>query len=91
MLYLRLIYVPFSIMNFGMGLTKVRFWDYFFATGIGILAGTFILTFFIGAVREAWISGDWSGPVLLRVFLSLGLLVASLLLPKVIKRLKGEH
>jgi hypothetical protein len=29
-LYLRLVYFPFTPMNFGMGLTKVRFWDYFF-------------------------------------------------------------
>jgi len=28
-LYLRLVYFPFTPMNFGMGLTKVRFRDYF--------------------------------------------------------------
>jgi uncharacterized membrane protein YdjX (TVP38/TMEM64 family) len=28
-LYLRLVYFPFTPMNFGMGLTRVRFWDYF--------------------------------------------------------------
>ncbi len=27
-LYLRLIYFPLTPMNFGMGLTKARFWDY---------------------------------------------------------------
>ena len=27
-LYLRIIYFPFSAMNFGMGLTKVKFWDF---------------------------------------------------------------
>jgi uncharacterized membrane protein YdjX (TVP38/TMEM64 family) len=31
-LYLRLVYFPFTPMNFGMGLTRVRFWDYFFGT-----------------------------------------------------------
>ncbi|MGZ8461719.1 MAG: TVP38/TMEM64 family protein, partial [Candidatus Deferrimicrobiaceae bacterium] len=36
-LYLRLIYFPFTPMNFGMGLTRVRFWDYFFGTGLGII------------------------------------------------------
>ena len=46
-LYLRLVYFPFTPMNFGMGLTKVRFWDYFFGTGLGIILGTFIFTFFI--------------------------------------------
>ena len=35
-LYLRLIYFPFTPMNFGMGLTKVHFWDYFFGTGLGV-------------------------------------------------------
>lgn len=34
-LYLRLVYFPFTPMNFGMGLTKVHFWDYFFGTGLG--------------------------------------------------------
>jgi len=45
-LYLRLVYFPFTAMNFGMGLTKVRFWDYFFGTALGIVVGTFIFTFF---------------------------------------------
>ena len=37
-LYLRLVYFPFTPMNFGMGLTKVRFWDYFAGTGLGIIS-----------------------------------------------------
>jgi uncharacterized membrane protein YdjX (TVP38/TMEM64 family) len=59
-LYLRLIYFPFTPMNFGMGLTKVRFLDYFYGTGLGIIVGTFIFTFFIGTVKEVWVGGDWS-------------------------------
>ena len=58
-LYLRLIYFPFTPMNFGMGLTRVRFRDYFFGTGLGITVGTFIFTFFIGTLKEVWSSGDW--------------------------------
>lgn len=50
--YLRLIYFPFSIMNFGMGLTAVKFRDYFFGTALGILVGTFIFTFTAGTVRD---------------------------------------
>ena len=53
-LYLRLVYFPFTPMNFGMGLTKVRFWDYFSGTALGIIVGTFIFTFFIGTVKEVW-------------------------------------
>jgi uncharacterized membrane protein YdjX (TVP38/TMEM64 family) len=47
-LYLRLVYFPFTPMNFGMGLTRVRFLDYFFGTALGIIVGTFIFTFFVG-------------------------------------------
>ena len=59
-LYLRLVYFPFTPMNFGMGLTKVRFWDYFSGTGLGIIVGTFIFTFFIGTLKEVWASGHWN-------------------------------
>ncbi len=60
-LFLRLMFVPFAPMNFGMGLTKVRFRDYFFATALGEAATIFVVTFFIGALRDIWISGDWAG------------------------------
>lgn len=89
-LYLRLVYFPFTPMNFGMGLTKVRFWDYFFGTGLGIIVGTFIFTFFIGTLKEVWASGNWGELLSFRVFLSLGLFAFSLFIPKIIKKIKGE-
>jgi len=89
-LYLRLIYFPFSAMNFGMGLTKVRFNDYIFGTGLGILVGTFIFTFFIGTLKEVWASGNWSGLFSFKVFFSIALFVFSFFIPKIIKRFKGE-
>ena len=72
-LYLRLLYFPFTPMNFGMGLTKVRFRDYFVGTGLGIIIGTFIYTFFVGTLREIWGSGQWSRLISPRVFFSVGL------------------
>jgi uncharacterized membrane protein YdjX (TVP38/TMEM64 family) len=88
-LYLRLVYFPFTPMNFGMGLTKVRFWDYFFGTGLGIIVGTFIFTFFIGTLREVWASGDWGDLMSPKVFFSVALFVFSFFIPKLIKKLKG--
>ncbi len=87
-LYLRLVYFPFTAMNFGMGLTKVRFRDYLWGTGLGILVGTFIFTFFVGTVREVWITGRWANLLSWKVFFSLGLFVGSLFIPKIINRLK---
>ena len=89
-LYLRLVYFPFTLMNFGMGLTKVRFWDYFSGTGLGILVGTFIFTFFIGTVREVWAAGDWGQLISFKVFFSVGLFIFSFFIPKIIKRIKKE-
>ena len=90
-LYLRLVYFPFTPMNFGMGLTKVRFWDYFFGTGLGIIVGTFIFTFFIGTVKEVWASGNWGELLSFKVFFSVGLFIFSFFIPKIIKKIKGEE
>ena len=89
-LYLRLVYFPFTAMNFGMGLTKVRFWDYFLGTALGIIVGTFIFTFFVGTLKEVWASGKWEHLLSFRVFFSVGLFVFSLFIPKIIKKVKKE-
>ena len=89
-LYLRLVYFPFTAMNFGMGLTRVRFWDYFTGTGLGIIVGTFIFTFFIGTLKEVWASGNWAGLLSFKVFFSIGLFVFSLFIPKIVKKIKSN-
>jgi uncharacterized membrane protein YdjX (TVP38/TMEM64 family) len=87
-LYLRLVYFPFTPMNFGMGLTKVRFGDYLWGTALGILVGTFIFTFFVGTLKEVWLSGQWGQLLSWKVFFSLGLFVFSLFIPRLVARLK---
>ena len=89
-LYLRLVYFPFTPLNFGMGLTKVRFWDYFSGTGLGIIVGTFIFTFFIGTLKEVWVSGNWGELISFKVFFSIGLFIFSFFIPKIIKKIRGE-
>jgi uncharacterized membrane protein YdjX (TVP38/TMEM64 family) len=90
-LYLRLVYFPFTPMNFGMGLTKVRFGDYFSGTALGIIVGTFIFTFFVGTVKEVWASGQWGGLLSWKVFFSLGLFVFSFFIPKIVERLRANR
>ena len=89
-LYLRLVYFPFTPMNFGMGLTKVRFQDYFAGTGLGIIVGTFIFTFFVGTLKDVWASGNWGELISFKVFFSIALFVFSFFIPKIIKKIKGE-
>ena len=90
-LYLRLVYFPFTPMNFGMGLTKVHFWDYFFGTGLGIIVGTFIFTFFVGTLKDVWASGNWIELVSFKVFFSIGLFIFSFFIPKIINKIKGAQ
>jgi uncharacterized membrane protein YdjX (TVP38/TMEM64 family) len=87
-LYLRLMYFPFTPMNFGMGLTKVRFWDYLLGTALGILVGTFIFTFFVGTIKDVWASGQWEELLSWKVFVSLALFVFSFFIPKLLKMAK---
>jgi uncharacterized membrane protein YdjX (TVP38/TMEM64 family) len=89
-LYLRLVYFPFTPMNFGMGITKVRFRDYCAGTGLGIIVGTFIFTFFIGTLKEVWASGQWGQLLSFKVFFSVGLFIFSFFIPKIIKNLRKE-
>jgi uncharacterized membrane protein YdjX (TVP38/TMEM64 family) len=87
-LYLRLIYFPFTPMNFGMGLTKVRFRDYFLGTALGITVGTFIFTFFVGTLKDVWVSGRWEELLSWKVFLSISLFIFSFFIPKVLEKYK---
>lgn len=90
-LYLRLIYFPFTPLNFGMGLTRVRFVDYMAGTGLGILVGTFIFTFFIGTLKTVWVSGKWSDLLSFNVLVSVALFVFSFFIPVIIKRFRGDQ
>src|SRR5208282_1400243 len=90
-LYLRLVYFPFTPMNFGMGLTKVRFRDYLAGTALGIIVGTFIFTFFIGTVKQVWANGRWAELLSWKIFFSLGLFVFSFFIPKIVEKIKLSH
>jgi uncharacterized membrane protein YdjX (TVP38/TMEM64 family) len=89
-LYLRLVYFPFTPMNFGMGLTRIQFRDYLAGTGLGIIVGTFIFTFAIGTLKEVWASGDWGQLVSFKIFFSIFLFIFSFFIPVLIKRFKGQ-
>jgi uncharacterized membrane protein YdjX (TVP38/TMEM64 family) len=89
-LYMRLVYFPFTPMNFGMGLTKVRFWDYLFGTALGIIVGTFIITFFVGAVKEVWASGQWGELLGWKTLLAVVMFVFSFFIPKLVERFRAS-
>lgn len=89
-LYLRLICFPYSPLNFGMGLTKVRFRDYCLGTALGIVIVIFAFTFVVGTVKDVWASGQWTELLSWKIFGSLALIVFSFCIPKIIEKVKGS-
>ena len=89
-LYLRLLFFPFTPMNFGMALTRISFVQYFWGTFLGIFAGGFVMTFFFATLTEVWSSGQWEKLWGWKSLLSLVLFIGSFFIPKVVKYFKPE-
>lgn len=86
--YLRLLNVPFTPLNFGMGMTGVHFRDYFFGTSLGVVVGIFVVTFVGGVLKDVWVSGNWGGLISFKVFFSVALFIFSFFIPTIIKKIK---
>ena len=89
-LYIRLLNMPFTPMNYGLSLTKVHFKDFFLGTGLGIMVSIFAFTFLSGMLRDAWISGRWIDLVSLKVLFAVVLYVFSFFIPLILKKIKGS-
>jgi len=86
LLILRLVpLVPFNALNFGSGMTALRWRDYTLATAIGIFPGTLVYTFFADALVQG--STQASHDAKIRLWIAAGLLVALSLIPIIAKRL----
>jgi uncharacterized membrane protein YdjX (TVP38/TMEM64 family) len=73
-LYMRLMpFFPFDGVSYGAGLSKIRFWDYTWATFIGIIPGAIVYNVF-GASLNAIGSAQFFGAVLLYTVFALVLL-----------------
>ncbi len=86
LLILRLIpLVPFNALNFGSGLTAMRWRDYALATIIGILPGTVVYTFFAEALAQG--STEAGEAARTRLWIAGALFIALTLIPLIARRL----
>lgn len=76
---------PFNLLNYALGLTRIRFSEYVIASAICILPGTFAYTYLGYAGREAAAHGAGA---IRNIALALGLLVAVALLPRLARRFR---
>jgi len=90
-LFLRLVPAfPFIAINYGSGLVKMKFMDYFWATFIGIIPGTFVYTYLFSTWGDAVLMGDftWKQALTPQLLLPLGLFALLLIAPLAVKKLK---
>ncbi len=65
--------VAWDIQNLGLGLTKVKFRDYFLATLIGIMPGSFALVFFGGSLISALTNPQHMWKIAVAILLLVGI------------------
>lgn len=84
MLFIRLVPVfPFNGVNFGCGLTKISFRDYFIGTAIGIIPATFVFTNAAAELGESAKTGEFLTRGTIGAFVLLGIVA---LIPIIIKK-----
>ena len=79
--------VPFNGLNFGAGLSSVKYRDYLLGSFLGMLPATFIYTYFADALLEGVHGADQKA--LLNLLLAGALLILISFLPSIVKRMKG--
>jgi uncharacterized membrane protein YdjX (TVP38/TMEM64 family) len=90
-LYLRLLNSPFTPLNYGLSLTKVRFRDFLLGTGLGVAVSIFVLTFLAGTLKDVWVSGRWEGLLSLEVGFAIGIFIFSFFIPMILKKVRGPN
>ncbi len=77
---------PFNLLNYALGLTRVRFWPYVLATWVFMLPGAVAYTYLGYAGREALAGGEG---LVRKVLIALGLLAAVAFLPRLAAQLRA--
>ena len=79
--------VPYEVLNYACGLSKIKFIDYFTATLLGLIPGVVIAAFFGGSLGEIRSLSDVLAP---RFLIAVGLMVLILAVPTIYQVLKKK-
>lgn len=79
---------PFNLLNYALGITRIRLSHYVLASYICMLPGTFAYTYLGYVGREAIDGGE---SVIQKVLLAIALLALAAFLPRLIRRIRGEN
>lgn len=79
--------VPYEILNYAPGLSKVKFKDYFFATLLGLIPGVVIAAFFGGSLGEIRSPKDIFAP---KFLIAVGFMVLVIAVPAIYQLVKKK-
>lgn len=78
---------PFNLLNYALGLTRIKLLHYVLASFICMAPGGFAYTYLGYAGREAAVGGEG---MIQKIMLALGLFAVVAFLPRLIKRIRNE-
>lgn len=90
-LYMRLMFVPFTYLSFAAGISKISFKSFFWGTVFGVGPGILVITFLAAAIKQLILT--YKSPVdLLRldIILPIALFIFSFFIPPIIKHYKEK-
>jgi uncharacterized membrane protein YdjX (TVP38/TMEM64 family) len=91
LIYLRLMFVPFTYLSFAAGLSKMKFRDFVTATLIGVIPGLVVVTFLAVAVKKLLLTYKQPSDALRPdIILPVALFVFSFFIPSIIKHFKKK-
>jgi len=89
MVYLRLLFVPFTYLSFASGLSKIRFSQFFWGTLTGVIPGLAVVTFFITAIKELLLTYKTPADLLrFNIIFPVCLFIFSFFIPVIMKHFK---
>ena len=83
--------VPYEVLNYAGGISKIRFKDYFFATLLGLIPGIIVASFFGGTLGEVKSLKDLFSPKFALALVALVLIILIPVLYQYIKRRRDSH
>lgn len=91
MVYLRLMFVPFTYLSFASGLSKIRFSQFFWGTLTGVIPGLAVVTFFISAMKELLLTYKTPADLLrFNIIFPACLFIFSFFIPVIMKKFKKK-
>ncbi len=76
--------LPFNLLNYALGLTRIPAWEYIIASAVFMLPGTIAYTY-VGSLGEAFIQGGGT-QLVTKIAIGVGLLVIVGLIPYFVKK-----